>query len=241
MLRYITFLAIMVLPVGLSGCIYDNPGSFRGGNFETEKRVVDHFHSLELDGYYSVRIENSDSCSLKVSADEDIMDMIITEVRNGVLIVRTVEQTRFGSHNSVDLVIKAPTLERIKVMASAEIFSGDTFVFDELRIESSGALKMDINFKGNLLEGNFAGATDLNLRGEVQDVNLNLPGAGKISAYDLLVGDLNLRMAGTGKAEVFASKQLDVDLSGACIVSYKGEPAKVFTNISGIGRVREAN
>jgi len=70
---------------------------------------------------------------------------------------------------------------------------------------------------------------------------MEMPGAGKIAAYDLLVEDFYLKMSGAGMAEVFASKKLSVEISGACTVSYKGNPSDVYTNISGLGRVKRTN
>ncbi len=239
MFRYISILSIMIFPVVMSGCIYDSPRSFRSANFDAEARMVDEFTVVELKGNYSVQLENADSCSLEILADEEMMDLILTEVRNGVLTVRTMNQSGSYSRKRVELILKVPVLERLNIVASANIYSESPFVFDRLFIESSGALKMDMELKGNLLEGDLAGASNLNLRGDVKEVWLNLPGAGKISAFGLITRNFILDFSGAGKAEVFATGQLDVDLSGTCMVSYKGNPEKVFSNVSGIGRVKE--
>lgn len=240
MLRHFALIAIMIFPMGMIGCIYNNTGSSEKGNFEAQERDIQDFSALKLDGNFRVQLENSDSCSLDIAAKGEIKDMIITEVRDGVLIIRNIEQKALGNQDVVDIVIKAPTLERIEVLSSAKFYSEKPFSFDKLRIESGGFLKIVMELQGDYLEGDFSGAVNLDLNGEVQEVKMNIPGAAKISAFDLLTEKLELDLSGAGKANVFASRELNVDISGACSVLYKGNPERVYSNVSGIGRVREA-
>lgn len=241
MLRRFIILAVLIFPMGMAGCVYENnSNSYKRGEAEYESRSVEDFSAIKLEGKYFVRLENSDTCSLDIAAEDELKSLILTEVRNRVLSIRTLEEESWGRFDTPELIIKAPTIENLEVRVSAKIVSDKPFRFDKLRIESAGALKMDIELEGNVLEGDLAGASDLDLRGKVKTVRLNLPGAGKISAYELKTENFDLDLKGAGKAKVFASEQLNVDLSGACSVSYKGDPDKVFTNISGIGRVKEA-
>ncbi|MBZ4676979.1 MAG: hypothetical protein JG782_1599 [Anaerophaga sp.] len=241
MYRKIFVLTVLLAPFGLSGCVYDRQSSFSDETFVSEERAIGEFNALELDGNYIVKLENSDSCMFEISGNEEMKSLVITQVVDGVLKINVMDRGNWKDNPPVELTIKAPTLRRISVIASAKFYSEKPFVFEELYIESAGALKMDMVLKGDRLEGKLAGATDLNLRGEVKEVDLNMPGAGKISAFDLFAEDLSLNLSGAGKAEVFASEKLNVDLSGACTVNYKGKPAEVYTNISGLGRVKEAN
>jgi len=240
MLRYFAFMVIMIFPVGMIGCIYNNTESSFKGNYEVEERNIQDFNAVELDGNFLVRLENSDSCSLDIAAKDEIKDLITTEVSNGVLKVRTIEQNASDKKEIVELVINMPTLDRIKVLTSAKIYSEKPFYFDTLKIEGGGILKMTMELKGDFLDGNFSGAANLDLSGEVRKMKLNIPGAARISAFDLKTKKLELNFSGAGKADVFASEELYVDVSGTCSVSYKGNPARVYSNVSGIGRVREA-
>jgi hypothetical protein len=46
-------------------------------------------------------------------------------------------------------------------------------------------------------------------------------------------------MSGAGSAEVNVSKQLDVNISGVGVVSYKGEPEVLRKRISGAGKIEQ--
>ncbi|WP_291862645.1 head GIN domain-containing protein [Marinilabilia sp.] len=241
MTRYLTMIAVLLLPVGIAGCLYDSPESYSNSVDQMSfERKAGEFSSVRLRGNYLVRLENAEVSSVEINAHDDLKKLIFVEIRDGVLTVKNVEERTLNNRNKAELVIKAPEIEFIEVLESAKIVADQPFRFDELRIESAGALKMDIELIGNQFTGVFAGATDLNLRGEVKKVKFNIPGAGKVSAFDLKTQELDLSMSGAAKAEVYAEKRLKVDVAGACTVVYKGNPDEVFTNISGIGRVNEA-
>ena len=46
-----------------------------------------------------------------------------------------------------------------------------------------------------------------------------------------------MSLSGAGQAEVYASEQLDVTISGVGRVTYSGRPKVINKNISGIGTV----
>jgi len=242
MLRYILIFTTLLLSAGISGCLYDSPRSRQGSNVEqvSFKRQTNEFTTVKLRGNYLVTIENSDTSSVEINADEELKELILVDVENGVLTVKTLEEKFFRNKRRAELIIKAPNIESIEIEESASIVSDKPFRFDKLKVESAGALRMDIELIGNEFSGDMAGATDLYLRGNVNQVKLDIPGAGNVSAFKLHTGEMDLSLAGAGKAEVFAKKRLNVDIAGACSVTYKGNPEKVYTNISGIGRVREA-
>ncbi len=243
MLRQIFFIVIALLPVGITGCLYERPQSYNNSEVVQfmEGQHTGEFTSIELEGNYLVKLENAEENSIEIHADEEMKELILVDISDGVLSVKTIDNNLFKNHRRAELIIKAPVIKFIEIKESASFVSDETFRFDHLEIKSAGALKMDISLSGNYFGGEMAGATDLNLRGDIEQVKLEIPGAGKVAAFDLHVADLDLSLAGAGKAEVYASQRLNVDVAGACSVTYKGSPEKVFTNVSGIGRVREAD
>jgi hypothetical protein len=241
MTRYLIVLAAFLIPVGMTGCLYDYSDSDdQSGNRLNTRQETGEFSSVRLSGNYFVRLENADVSSVEIITDEETRQKIFLEIHEGVLTVRNVEKRKFNNRKEVKLIIRAPGIHSIKIEEEATIVSENPFRFDSLHIESAGALKMDMELQGERLTGTFAGATNLDFRGTVARVKLNMPGAGKVNAFDLKTEEMDLSMSGAAKAEVYASKRIHVDASGACSIVYKGNPEQVYTNVTGIGRVHEA-
>jgi hypothetical protein len=184
MLRHILIFAVFLLPVGITGCLYDSPRS-NHNNSDVEqmsfKRQTNDFSSVKLSGNYLVKLENSETSSVEIKADEELREFILVDVKNGVLTVKTLDDKSFYNKKRAELIIKAPKIELIEIEESASIVSEQPFRFDELRVESAGALKMDIELIGNQFSGQMAGATDLNLRSDFLPTNwiCHFPGPGK--------------------------------------------------------------
>jgi hypothetical protein len=241
MYRICVFFALVVIPFVNSGCTSNGPSAFsrKSENVATRHQVLEAFDHVELSGNFSAMLKESSSYSLSISADKEVMNLLLLEVEEGVLVVSYIGEQRFSDMPLVELIVSAPGLKRIECSGSVELLSDGTLGFDTLRVESAGVLKMNLNLKGSLFEGQLSGASTLDLKGIVEELRLEVPGAAKISAFDLAAQKVSLDMAGAGKAQVCATQLLRVNLAGAGMVSYKGNPDRVFSNISGIGRVKK--
>jgi hypothetical protein len=241
MYRICILLALVVIPFVNSGCTRNGASSFsrKSENVATRHQVLEAFDHLELSGNFSAMLKESSTYSLSISADKEVMSLLLLEVEEGVLVVSYIGEQRFSEMPLVELIVNAPGLKYIECSGSVELLSDSTLGFDTLRVESAGVLKMNLDLKGILFEGQLSGASTLDLKGEVKELKLEVPGAAKISAFDLIAQKVTLDMAGAGKAQVCATQLLSVNLAGAGMVSYKGSPDRVFSNISGIGRVKK--
>ena len=79
------------------------------------------------------------------------------------------------------------------------------------------------------------------MKGETRRFTLETSGAAKAMCYGLLSEETIVDISGAGEAQVYASQKLQVDVSGAGNVSYKGEVKNISQEVSGAGSVRKAN
>ncbi|MCC9138202.1 DUF2807 domain-containing protein [Pontibacter silvestris] len=81
-----------------------------------------------------------------------------------------------------------------------------------------------------------SGSGEVKLKGETQQQSVYLSQSGKHSAVGLHAQHEIVNLAGSGTAEVRASKTLTVDLASSGSVYYYGNSG-INTNISGSGKV----
>ena len=91
------------------------------------------------------------------------------------------------------------------------------------------------------IESEISGSGAITLKGETRKFTLKTSGAAKAMCYDLLSEETIVDISGAGEAQVYASQKLQVDVSGAGNVSYKGEVKNISQEVSGAGSVRKAN
>jgi len=71
----------------------------------------------------------------------------------------------------------------------------------------------------------------------VNSAEMNLGGSGKINGEQLKASSVKVTVDGSGEANVYASEQLDADLSGSGSIRYSGNPAKIYQKDNGSGSI----
>lgn len=187
------------------------------GNIATEARDVGDFKGVDVSSVFQVEIVAGEDLTVEVEADDNLLPLIKTEVRSGVLHIETVERIR--SRNGIKVRISAPAVEEIR---------------------ASGASKIDLSgVKNETLRVDTSGASKVNISGETAKLEIEVSGAGSIDAGSLKAEDVSVNASGASHASVFATADLDADASGASRIVYAGSPKNIQKHASGASSVRE--
>lgn len=201
----------LILALLLSACIHGVRGS---GVRKTEQRDMPAFDSIDTSGAFEVEVTCQKPASFEIEADDNILPLVQTEVRNGVLYVITTKS--YSSTGGIKLRINVPNLVSVK---------------------STGAGKFNVSgVKNDKFEIHSTGAATVVASGQSKSVEISSTGAGKIDAHDLRANDANVSVTGAAGVDVYATNELNVTVSGAGRVTYSGNP-KVNKRVSGAGQV----
>ena len=80
-----------------------------------------------------------------------------------------------------------------------------------------------------------SGAARLELKGEVEQFDLEMSSAATLKAWELRVKNCDAEISGAAKAEVSISGQLEAEISSAGILIYDGTPRITKQNVTGRG------
>src|SRR5436190_3061902 len=214
MKRKIVVGLLAVIAFGASSCKLQR-GVAGSGNRKTEKREVKTFNAIDTSGAYNINVTCQKPATFEIEADDNILPLIKTEVRDGILFVSN-DQPYHSSKPAV-LRIVLPDLNSVSSHGAGEIKIADARSND-LRIESTGAASVIAS-------------------GTAASVRISSSGAGKIDTSNLRAEKARVDVNGASSIDVYASEQLDVSVSGVGNVSYSGNPKVVNKHVSGIGSV----
>ena len=210
-----SLVALFVLIAVVAGCNKLGRGIAGSGIRKTEKRELKSFNAIDTGGAYEVTITCQKPASFEIEADDNILPLIKTEVRDGVLFVSSDQE--FHSSKSPALRITLPELNSVASHGAADVKITDANSTD-LRLQSTGADSIDA-------------------AGKSKSITITSTGAGNIDTSKLTAQKAKVDITGAAKVDVYASDQLDVTVSGVGSVSYSGNPKVVNKNVSGIGTV----
>jgi hypothetical protein len=208
------------------------------GNKTSQEKNIGNFTGVSASGSMDIIVTDGQTHSLRIETDENLIDYLVVKNDNGVVHVYTKDGYNLNPKTGIKVYATAPSFSRLEVSGSGKIKSNGKIKSDGLRTEVSGSGDIILDIDTPTIEANIAGSGSATLSGATRDFSASVSGSGDIKCYNLLSEHTEIDIAGSGNAEVYASKSLDVDVSGAGDVRYKGNPS-VKQNIAGAGSVRK--
>lgn len=191
------------------------------------------FDGIKLTMAADVYLTKGNSQHVRISAQQNIIDLIKKEVNDGVWKISPEENIR--DHSPIKIYITVPSMNYVGLSGSGDIYTEGTFdVSGEVNIAVSGSGDIRFNTNAAAIDASVSGSGDIELNGSARNMNVRISGSGDIDAYDLRTGSCEVRVSGSGGVKVHATEDLNVRVSGSGDVYYRGNP-NVTSRISGSG------
>jgi hypothetical protein len=200
--------------VSVSG---DGPTVKGSGTLKTDARPVDKFTAIRLSLSGDLLIERGGTESLTVTADDNLLSLFTSEVKDGTLDLSVAKGKSLSGRQPVYRVT-IRELKRLDVSGSGTV----------------RATKLD----GDALSISISGSGTANLAGRVDDLTLSISGSGSFNGTELTVKRAKVAVSGSGEVTVNASDELNAKVSGSGTIWYVGSP-KLTPSVSGSGSIKK--
>jgi hypothetical protein len=238
-MKNLKYLMILVLCLGISGCINGQIRKTVYGNKKVVKkeRITESFTGIKVSSGIDVYLSQGDKISVNVEADENLHEYIKTEVKNGTLDVYTDASIRDAEKKRVIVTMKEITY--LSCTSAGDLFGETSVKTENLRLNcsSAGDIKLEIYVKD--VDIDISSSGDITLTGEGEKLNADLSSAGNLNAYEFKVKEADISVSSAGGADIFVSEKLRADASSAGDVNYKGDPKNVDAHSSSAGGVHK--
>lgn len=217
MKRTICLLALAVVMTGCGAFKMGRIGATGSGNVKTEKREIGAFSAVDVSGAYEVEIVCQKQPGIEVEGDDNILPLVKTYVKDKTLYIT--------SEHSYS----------VKKSIKVRVTTGDLYA-----VSASGASTITLDgVKNEQLAIETSGASNIDAAGETKSLEIESSGASKVDVRDLRAVRVKVSLSGAGHANVYASEEVNADVSGASSVTYYGEPKVVNKSVSGGGSINK--
>ncbi len=189
------------------------------GAITTEDRDLGDFTGVQNATPGNVFITQGPLEPVRLVGPSNILELVRTSVDNNTLNIRIDECVDL--REGIDVFVTIPQIDRLLITGVGNMTTENEIDVDDLEITLTGV-------------GNF------DLQGSTNELFISLIGTGDISAFELNTDICDINISGVGNAEVSVNNELDVTITGAGTVFYRGTPT-VTSTITGDGSVVEAN
>jgi hypothetical protein len=211
-------LTILILPALAGGAHAFSFGkdTIEGsGKMETRTLDLAEFSAIDVGGAFDLEISLGDEQKVVMTIDDNLWDNLEAEVHGNRLELGWDKSCSPDGHCTVVIVVRE--LEKVDVHGAADV-------------EING-------YRGTSFEFNVSGAAELEMDGEVDDLEISVSGAGEIDTRDLKAKSVEIYVSGAGEAKVYASESFEGRVSGVGNIDYYGDPEHSRVKVSGMGDI----
>jgi hypothetical protein len=181
-----------------------------------EARQVSGFTKVELTGVGELTIEQTGAESLTISAEDNLLPQLTSEVEGDTLILGKKPNTEIVTTKPITYTLTMKEISGLAVSGSGTINAPKL---------TTAALGTEISGSGVITTG-----------GSANDQDVEISGSGRYVADGLTSKTVKVGISGSGTASVVATDVLDVKISGSGSLTYQGSP-QVTQAISGSGKL----
>lgn len=236
---------ILITAILLVGCSRTVPiprlinGS---GKVVTKELNFAGFTYVEVGSVFEVELVESGSYLTAITADDNLFDYIEVSQDGEILRIRLTPTYNY-SGVTLKAKITLPKLSglhlygatngTVKGFQSSNDFklqlSGASYLDIHLgtgdtKLEISGATRVTGSLEAHDIEFRVSEAGKVELEGSANKMTLNASGASKLKLADFPVDQANVTLSGASEVNINVSGRLDIILTGASKLRYKGDP-----------------
>ena len=193
------------------------------GHVITENRTASGFNNVDISGAIDVYVKQDSVSSVKVEADDNILEYIQVHSDGSTLEIYTENNIRLKPTNKIKVYISNPQYKEIQVSGASSIrCENEITSADAIDIGLSGASDGRLELNAPKISVHLTGASNTSIKGKTKDFEGSASGASEIRGFDLLSENADVDASGASHIEIFASVKIDGQSSGASSVAYKG-------------------
>lgn len=207
------------------------------GNMVTEIRNTSDYEKIHVVGSMNVKLVSGSEGNIKVAAESNLQEYILTEVKNGTLKISTEKGVNLQTRKDLLITVPVESVNDISLTGSGDIWTQDRLSEEELSVSVTGSGDMVLDIKSKYLKGHVTGSGDIKIKGSSENFACNVTGSGDFDAFDLKAKHVEARVSGSGDVMVYAASSLKANVSGSGDIVYKGDPEKQNFKTNGSGKV----
>lgn len=232
---YHIIIVLFIFTIAITACNGETRGS---GKVVAEERSVSGFERVDLSGVGSATIIQGDTEKLVIEAEDNIMPLVTSEVKDGTLFLGQKENALLTPTEPIKYTVTMVNITGLSASGSGG-FDAETIETSTLELSLSGSGGINVTtLDADSLAVKISGSGLVRVGGQVNDQQVDISGSGEHRGTDLVSNIGEITINGSGKAIVRVNDTLDVNIEGSGLVSYYGDPV-VNANVTGSGSVEK--
>ncbi len=229
--------ALLILFVSTTSCFFD--GVKGNGNVVAKNRSISSdFVRIKASSGIDVYLTENGESALVVEADENLHEIIETEVKNGTLYIGT--KKNIWSARAKKVHVSIEKLIEIEVTSGAEVTTENTLNADDLKIVATSGANFNLHLNVNNLNCKGSSGSNVNIDGKANRFNVSSSSGSNIDAFGLEISNCIAKASSGSNIKVRVSNSFEGHASTGGNIHYKGDPEMISSSDSSGGSIKKS-
>ena len=241
-MKSLKILATLSIAALMSSCDFDiSIGQVTGnGHVVTEERsVYEDFDRVKGSAGLDVYLTEGNENKIVVEADENLMDIIETNISNGRLHITTARNKSIGRAKSKKVFVTYTNLTEVAASSGADVVSNSVINSENLTLDCSSGADLEVEINAGDVYAESSSGADLKVSGRATSLNANASSGSDIKARDLEVLNCTAEASSGADITVNVKERLDGRASSGGDIKYYGNPEAVSARDGYSGSIRK--
>ena len=194
---------------------------------KTEVRDVQDFNAIKVSAGIDLYLKMGDVEEVKVVAEDDIIDKVITEVKDGTLKIYMKQNNGWNNWRNVKtrkVYVRVNELVKLHASSGSSVQSDNTLSGEMLEVKASSGsdVNLDIHYKNFSVDT--SSGSDARISGKTKNLEAEASSGSDIKAQELESVICKVRVSSGSDAIVSVSEELYAKASSGGDVRYYGNP-----------------
>lgn len=232
-----TFFSILFLATLLSSCNVNMFNRVNGNrNVITENRnLKEDFTKIKVSTGLDLYLSQGSSNQVTVKADENLQDIIITEVKGGVLKIYSDKSIWRAKARKVYVTVQ--DLEGITATSGSDVYTKETLKVNDITISATSGADIRMEIDANSVESSATSGADIEISGIAINHTSRATSGASIEAYQLHSKNVTVKVSSGADINIYASESINAKASSGGDIDYKGSPKLVNKKSSSGGDI----
>lgn len=231
---------IALVAFTLTSCVSSFNGVKGNEKVTTENRKVNgDFDKISVSDGIDLIITIDDKSSIEIKADENLQELIKTEVRDGVL--KIYSEKNIWRSKSRKAYVSLPSITGLKASAGASATSDELIKSSMMSIASSSGSTIKLALESQNVSTDASSGSTIKLEGSTENFKGSASSGSSIRCQDLRSENADVRVSSGAGLKIYSSKEIKARASSGASVRYYGSPEYVDSDSSSGGSVNNAD
>ncbi|MBU2929473.1 head GIN domain-containing protein [Winogradskyella psychrotolerans] len=237
MTTLIRIILISIISITMLSCNIMTGIDGNGNVVVADRSLSDDFSEIKVSQGIDLYITQSNAIAVTLEADENLHNLIKTDVENGVLKIYSTENIRRATSKKVMVTVK--TISRINATSGSDVYSTNTINVSNLELKSTSGADITLDLKTDTLNCKSTSGSDMELRGATVTFIADATSGSDIDASKLQAEISKVNVTSGADISVNTSKELTANATSGGDIKYYGNPEKVKKSDSSAGSIRQ--